>query len=74
MYPRIPFAPPGPGPSVVPEADPLRAWDTASLVERMAWEAWKAAPRELRALAGAAFVAALDQEEAAARALERRGR
>ena len=52
-----------------PDRDPLEAWRTAEALVRARWTEYRAAGREDRAGAFAAYTAALDAEAAAAREL-----
>jgi hypothetical protein len=52
------------------EVDPLEAWHTAEVLVRSRWAEYRAARREDRPGAFAAYTAALEAEAAAARELE----
>jgi cytosine/adenosine deaminase-related metal-dependent hydrolase len=52
-----------------PDLDPLEAWRAAAQLVRARWTEYRAARREDRAGAFAAYTAALDAEAAAARYL-----
>ena len=53
-----------------PDLEPLEAWRAAEELVQARWAEYRAAPREDRAGAFAAYTAALDAEAAAARELE----
>jgi|tagenome__1003787_1003787.scaffolds.fasta_scaffold17648304_1 hypothetical protein len=56
-----------------PDLDPLEAWRSAEALVRARWDEYRAARREDRRGAFAAYTAALDAEAAAARELRPSG-